>query len=67
MTVGKKIGDDTGRGEVDRHGLTQLLDDFADLRLDNGRVSFGGAIESSIGREATFRDDRAMAEMTIRF
>lgn len=37
------------------------------LRLDNGRVSFGGAIESSIGREATFRDDRAMAEMTIRF
>ena len=46
---------DTSWGEV-RGGLT----------LTNGRFSFGGGVETSIGRQGV-RDDRAVADFTFRF
>ena len=46
---------DTSWGEV-RGGLT----------LTNGRFSFGGGVETSVGREG-LRDDRAVADFTFRF
>jgi uncharacterized protein with beta-barrel porin domain len=46
---------DTSWGEV-RGGFT----------LDNGRFGFGAGVETAIGRSG-FRDDRAVADFTVRF
>ncbi|GMN12746.1 autotransporter domain-containing protein [Altererythrobacter sp. MTPC7] len=48
-------GGDTSWGEV-RGGV----------KLTNGTVQFGASFETAIGRE-DFRDDRAMADLTVRF
>ncbi len=48
-------GGDTSWGEV-RGGV----------QLTNGTVQFGASFETAIGREA-YRDDRAMADFTVRF
>ncbi len=48
-------GGDTSWGEV-RGGV----------QLTNGTVQFGASFETAIGRE-DFRDDRAMADLTVRF
>ena len=36
------------------------------LRMTNGKISFGGGVESSIGR-SDYRDNRAVADFTLRF
>lgn len=48
-------GGDTSWGEVK-----------GGIQLTNGTVQFGASFETAIGREA-FRDDRAMADFTLRF